>query len=424
MVSMLAYIFKQMENKVFVLGPGESNSDLYRVKGGTHPPGILYQGLIFLFLVFMGFSCNQTRTANQIEDKKVANHKEAGSMAHYEREITDAGGRKVIVPEKAGKVICSGSGCLRLLTYLGAHDRIVAVDGIEVKGSPIDARPYAIANPRFKTYPLFGEFRGYDNPELIAGLTPRPEVIFKMLPGGGINPDMLNNKTGIPVVSLVYGNLTYNRYQLNQSLRIMGDVTGKKQRAEEVIAYIDSIIHDLKTRGAKGSSLTCYVGGLGQSGPHGIQSTDPSFAPFAFLGLKNVASRGKDTEPVSYLNIAKEQIVVWDPDVIFIDISTMRLGADINALAQLREDPSFKHLKAVKNKQVYGLFPNNSYNKNFEVVLANAYFIGKIVFPETFSDIAPMEKAEEIAVFLNGGPAFAKLNEMFGNTGFARLLLP
>lgn len=345
------------------------------------------------------------------------------NLVNNVRGITDATGKKVIVPVKAGKVICSGAGCLRLLTYLDAHDLIVAVDGIEVKGSPIDARPYAIANPRFKTYPVFGEFRGYDSPELIAGLDPQPEVIFKMLPGGGISPDMLTNKTGIPVVSLIYGNLTYNRNQLNQSLRIMGDITGRKQRAEEVTAYIDSIINDLKTRSAKTSSLTCYIGGLGQSGPHGIQSTDPAFAPFVFLGLINVASQGEENEKVSYLNVAKEQIVVWDPDIIFIDISTLRLGADINALAQLRDDPSFRHLKAITNKQVYGLFPNNSYHQNYEVVLANAYFIGKIIFPEAFSDIDPMEKAEEISVFFNGGPAFARLNEMFGNTGFIQMAL-
>ena len=162
---------------------------------------------------------------------------------------------------------------------------------------------------------------------------------------------------------------------------------------------------------------------MGQSGPHGIQSTDPAFAPFALLNLKNISSQGKDTEKVSYLNVAKEQIVVWDPDIIFIDISTLRLGADINALAQLRDDPSFKHLKAIKNQQVYGLFPNYSYNQNFEVILANAYFIGKTIFPEAFSDINPIEKAEEISEFLNGGPAFAKLNEMFGNKGFKQLYL-
>ncbi len=386
--------------------------------------------LLSVFLIIITFSCTQNPEAERSRVGKGdqtqfgSEQVSTGCIENSTREITDATGRISAIPKEADKVICSGSGCLRLLTYLDAHDRIVAVDGIEVRGSPIDARPYAIANPQFKNYPVFGEFRGFDNPELIAGLEPQPNVIFKMLPGGGLSPDILSNKTGIPVVTLNYGNLTYNRQELNQSLRLMGDVVDKKQRAEDIIAYIDSIIYDLKTRSAIPSSLSCYIGGLGQSGPHGLQSTDPAFAPFAFLSLKNVAGQGKDTDPVSYLNVAKEQIIVWDPDIIFIDISTLRLGADINALEQLRNDPSYKHLGAVKNKQVYGLFPNYSYNQNIEVVLANAYFIGKIIYPDAFSDIDPIKKAEEISGFFNGEPSFGKLNEMFGNTGFTQIALP
>jgi len=384
----------------------------------------------YIFLVIITFSCNQNPSADLSQERKSGRTKFGSDQvssdftADSTREIIDATGRKSTIPKKADKVICSGSGCLRLLTYLDAHDRIVAVDGIEVRGSPIDARPYAIANPQFKNYPVFGEFRGYDNPELIAGLNPQPEVIFKMLPGGGVSPENLSSKTGIPVITLTYGNLTYNRHKLYQSLRLMGDVVDKKQRVDDVIAYIDSIIYDLKTRSDKPSALSCYIGGLGQSGPHGIQSTDPAYAPFAFLSLKNVASQGKDAEPFSYLNVAKEQIIVWDPDIIFVDISTLRLGADINALEQLRNDPSYKHLRAVKNKQVYGLFPNYSYNQNIEVVLANAYFIGKVIYPDAFSDIDPIKKAEEISVFLNGEPSFGKLNEMFGNTGFTQIAFP
>ena len=67
-----------------------------------------------------------------------------------ERRITDMAGRIVTIPQKVDRVICSGAGCLRLLTYLKTQDRIVAVDSIEINGSPIDARPYAIANPQFK----------------------------------------------------------------------------------------------------------------------------------------------------------------------------------------------------------------------------------------------------------------------------------
>ncbi len=77
--------------------------------------------------------------------------------------ITDAIGRKVALPLHPERVICSGPGSLRLLTYLQAQKRAVAVDSMEVNKQKIDARPYALANKQFKKYPVFGEFRGEDN---------------------------------------------------------------------------------------------------------------------------------------------------------------------------------------------------------------------------------------------------------------------
>src|SRR5690554_3190812 len=88
--------------------------------------------------------------------------------------ITDAMQRQVSIPVEVRHVICSGPGCLRLLTYLQAQHMIVGVDSIEVRGVDADARPYAMANPQFATYPVFGEFRGHDHPERIVTLEPLP----------------------------------------------------------------------------------------------------------------------------------------------------------------------------------------------------------------------------------------------------------
>ncbi len=412
--------------KICVRGKELFVKDFIKVK----IPGFARYVFFLLFINIIIYSCYQSTEGKSSNDKNEAGTINVGTpSALYEKNtngtdvITDLNARKISIPDRIDRVICSGSGCLRLLTYLKAHDRIVAVDGIEIRGSPIDARPYAIANPRFKEYPVFGEFRGFDNPELIAGLNPGPDVIFKMTPGGGINPGKLQNKTGIPVITLQYGNLTYNRQTFNQALSLMADIVGQQKRADEVLAYIDELIADLRTRIETSSNISCYIGGLGQSGPHGIQSTNPVYAPFEFLGIKNAASLAGSSLRVSYLNVSKEQIIVWNPDIIFIDISTMRLPGKANALGQLYNNPAFRDLKAVKNNRVYGLFPNNSYNENIEVVLANAYYIGKIVYPENFSDIDPMKKAEEISVFFNGGPAFSEMNKMFDNAGFSKINL-
>jgi len=341
-----------------------------------------------------------------------------------ERRITDMAGRMVTIPQKVDRVICSGAGCLRLLTYLKAHDRIVAVDSIEIKGSPLDARPYAIANPQFKNYPLFGEFRGHDNSELIAGLRPQPQVIFKTFAGRGQDLDDLQAKTGIPVIVLEYGNLTYGRKQLDRALRLMADVIGKKRRAEEVISLFNTLEQDLMHRTEdipRDQRPSCYVGGLGQAGPHGFQSTEPSFAPFVFTHARNVAAPSPGEKPLSHATVSKEKIVFWNPDVIFLDVSTMRLGAGASALDQLRTDPAYQGLSAVRKGDVFGLFPCNSYNVNFEAVFANAYYVGKILYPKRFADVDPMAKAEGISTFLNGGPAFENLNKQFKGLAFSRI---
>ena len=153
------------------------------------------------------------------------------------RAITDAAGRQVEIPQIVEHVICSGPGALRLLTYLESQDKIVAVDDMEKQRPRFDARPYALANPQFKDYPIFGEFRGHDHPERILTLDPLPQVIFKTYSAMGHDPVELSKKTGIPVIVLNYGNLGRHRNAMFQSLRIMGEALDKRERAENVIVF-------------------------------------------------------------------------------------------------------------------------------------------------------------------------------------------
>lgn len=341
--------------------------------------------------------------------------------------ITDSMGRELTVPAQVDRVICSGSGCLRLLTYLQAQDRIVGVDSAEKGGLPFsaDARPYAIANPQFRDYPLFGEFRGHDSPELIAGLDPQPQVIFKTYAArdGGI--DNLQAKTGIPVIALGYGNLTYARDDLDKTLIIMGSALGLEERAAEVIDFFDSLRADLENRTRdipEDQTPRVYIGGVAQRGGHGFQSTESAYAPFEFLNAQNVAGHLYSSERgSSHASVAKEKILIWDPEIIFLDISTTRLDGNANGLEQIRQDQAYRTLSAVKNSEVFGVFPYNYYTQNFENIFANAYFIGKTIYPDQFADIEPMEKAEEIASFLNGGPAFSIINNHFEGLGFSRI---
>ncbi|MBT8508497.1 iron transporter [Methanomicrobiaceae archaeon CYW5] len=330
--------------------------------------------------------------------------------------VTDALGREVTVPKSPERVVCSGAGCLRYLTYLRAQDRIVGVDDIEQRDTIFDARPYALANPQFKDYPLIGEFRGNDDPEKIVAAN--PQVIFKTYLTSPEDADELAEKTGIPVIALTYGSLSTYRDDMYASLRLMGHVMDREERAEEVIAFFNAAIADLNTRTEdipESEQPTTYVGGIAKSGPHGFQSTEPAYPPFAFVHANNVAGElGTD-----HADVAQEKIVEWDPELIFVDLSTLQ--TDPNAVTELRDDPSYQGLSAVQAGEVYGVLPYNWYTQNHGSIVADAYYIGTVLFPDRFSDVDPAAKADEIYTFLVGEPVFDEMNKAFGDKGFTRL---
>ena len=163
------------------------------------------------------------------------------------------------------------SGCLRYVCYLGAQDKIVGVDSIEKTKQAVEGRAYALANPQFASLPLIGEFRGKDDPEKIIGIG--PQVIFKTAaltdqPASAVAAaDTLQNKTAIPVIEMPYGDLATDngKGQAYSTIRMMGTITGTSARAEELLAYIDATVADLKKRTQdipESERKTAYVGGV------------------------------------------------------------------------------------------------------------------------------------------------------------------
>ena len=344
------------------------------------------------------------------------------------RTITDALGRQVEVPDKITHLICSGSGCPRLLTYLQTQHMLVGVDEGETRKRVFDARPYAFANPWLRDLPMIGMQGGRDNPEVILTLEPQPQVILRTYPTSGYDPVELQQKTGIPVVTLEYGGLLPDtRGDLYQTLRIMGDVTGSRDRAEEVIDFFEQHFTFLEEKVSQiehAARPSAYVGGIAYSGAHGFQSTEPDYPPFSLLKVKNVAGlSARLLQPMSHAVVAKEQILEWDPDYLFLDLSTLQLTPDTSGLHELKTDPGYQTLRAVKNGNVYGVLPYTWITKNYGSILADCYFVGKLLYPEVFAEIDPMEKADEIYSFLVNEPVFDKMNEMFRGLAFSRVPL-
>lgn len=346
------------------------------------------------------------------------------NLAHSTTTVTDAMGRTVTLPDPIERLICSGPGCLRLIVYLQATNMVVGVDDMEGRRSRFDARPYALAHPKFKTLPIFGEFRGYDNPELIITLDPAPQVIFKTFAGVmGYDPVELQKRTAIPVVALHHGNLSNKREGFYNSLRLLGKILDREARAEMVIAFFEETIIDLKTRSAskQREKPSVFLGGVAFRGPHGFQATEPNYPPFNFLSAMNLAA--KTGTELTHTLVSKEQIVEWDPEYIFLDLATLQMGEGAGGLHELRSDPAYQSLTAVATGKVYSVLPYNWYHINYGSVLANSYFIGTILYPDAFVDIKPAAKADAIYTFLVGKPVFEQMNNLFKGLVFQQIVV-
>jgi iron complex transport system substrate-binding protein len=393
---------------------------------------IIFIGILILALVTSSGCSSKSSPAENVDGATPA--EAAGTTTGADKltestdiTITDGFGRNVTVPRDVESVVCSGAGCLRYLVYLQAQDLVVGVDSLEKQENQIEGRPYVLANPQLKDYPLIGEARGQDDPEKIIDVNPQVVLKTSMI-GQASTPtaaeaDTLQSKTGIPVVALPYGSLSNEegKARMYSSLRIMGEVVGKQERAEEVIAYIEATMQDLENRTAdipESERKTVYIGGVSMAGAHGIISTEPSYPPFLWVNANNVA-KGLGAD---HADIAKEALVDWDPEYIFIDVGTLQVGNE-GAIGELKNDESLQGLSAVKNGNVYGVIPYNFYSTNYESVLANAYFVGKVLYPDRFEDIDPETKANEIFTFFLGKPVFSDLNGQYNDTGFKQIQL-
>ncbi|MFA4719590.1 iron ABC transporter substrate-binding protein [Pyrococcus kukulkanii] len=321
--------------------------------------------------------------------------------------VTDMLGRTVEVPKEVHRIVAAGPGCLRLIVYLNASDMVVGVEDFEKRFN--FGRPYILAHPELKNLPTIGPGGPGKLPNLEEIMKLKPDVIF-MTYVDKKTADEIQEKTGIPVVILSYGELaTFRDEELFKSLELAGKILGKEERAKEVINFIKSIQKDLEERTRDVTPKTVYVGGIGYKGAHGIESTEADYPPSKAVHAENVASvLGK-----GHKFIDKEKLLEWQPEYLFIDEGGLKL-----ILEDYKKNPGFYNsLKAVQEGKVYGLLPYNFYATNIGTAMADAYFIGKVLYPEKFKDIDPAKRADEIYEFLVGKPVYSIMAKQFGGFG-------
>lgn len=323
--------------------------------------------------------------------------------------IEDMLGRSVTLPAKVERVAGAGPGALRLIVYLQAMDMVAGIEEAESRWGS-EGRPYIMAHPELKDHPTIGPGGPGNLPDMEALVQLRPDVLFITYVDAR-TADNIQDKTGVPVVVLNYGDNPFGD-ELLASLELAGRILGKEGRAREVVSYIRQSIDDLKSRTTgipETERVRAYAGGISFRGAQGIESTESQFALLAAVNAYNVA----DEPQPGHRTIDPEMLVKWDPEVIFIDEGGLEL-----VIQDYAKNPGFyRSLSAVKNGRLYGFLPYNYYTTNVETALADTFFIGKVLYPALFEDIDPVAKADEIYSFFVGKPLYADMAKVYRGFG-------
>jgi iron complex transport system substrate-binding protein len=332
----------------------------------------------------------------------------AGDNGSATRTITDGAGRSVDVPETVERVVGVGPGSLRQIAYLGATDRVVGVEDAEVDGWARKV-PYNQANPELRDLPVIGSAgpNAGGNSEKILAVD--PDVLFYY--GDPSRADSLQEQTETPVVVLKIVDFVGKeaRETMYDTWRLVGNILDTSDRAEAVIEFVDETISDLHERTAgipADERETAYVGAINYKGAHGLATTRKTFPPFRFVNVENVATN-LDTDAAS-VQVSQEQLLTWDPATMFVSAANLgRVREDV------RSNSAFEQIDAVGDGAVYSILPHASYHHNYGSILANAYFVGRTLYPDRFDDLDFESKTNAIYEELLGTGLYDELTNTY-----------
>lgn len=330
--------------------------------------------------------------------------------------VTDMIGRNVeIVPGSYTRVVCIGAGALRMYTYINGADLLCGVEDIDntsLQNRPkmFDsvAIPYRIAyESEFSKLPSCG----VGGPQAQAAeaekiLSCNPDIVISEYEDVQ-KEDALQEQLGVPVITLRSGPNNVFDDSFIGSLRLLGLIFGKEARAEAIASFIASEKAAISSRTAvvpEDSKPSVYICGLGNWGTTNHLMTMPNYIAFDVASVKNAASglSGKGVQAIE-----KEYFVSLGKDM---DIIVMDAAAVKNIKPLYKEDPTmFDTCKAWKDGEVYLQMAFNAYYTNYEIALANTWFVAKAVYPDLFKDIDLSAKMDEITEVFLGQPLAEKI---------------
>ncbi len=311
------------------------------------------------------------------------------------RQVTDQLGRQVTLPDHVDRVVVLQHQTLNLLVQLDATPDIV---GIQYDWKQQLGDSYQRLAPELSKLPTVGDLT-HVNLESLVALHPQVVFVTNYAPKEMI--DQIS-QLGIPVVAISLSkdakdqagklNPTLDNEEqaynegLKEGITLIGDVVGREQQAKQLIDYTFAqrkIVSDRLQSIPAAQRIRVYMANpelttYGSGKYTGLM--------MAHAGALNVAA----ATVKGYKQVSLEQIIAWDPQVIFVQDRYPEV------IGEITDDPKWQTIDAVKNHKVY-LMPE--YAKAWGYPMPEALALGELwmakkLYPARFKDIDMQRQAD------------------------------
>ncbi len=324
-----------------------------------------------------------------------------------EEELTliDMIDRTVTVPRPIERVVSGPPDPTRLIVALGEGNKLVGINSYgstclcynSPEVAPICAAE--VCGGKLFELPVVGWCVSIDNAELTLSL--EPDVIFAYGASSTYSDaaNTLQEQTGIPVVCVKSGGHKFE--ELYEAAELLGIILTKEDEAQEIVTFVQEKIDEVGEVtseipddekptvyfASRGVEPSAYFGG--------VTTTTNFYEPLDIAGGINVA-KDCGTSPGAAVDVSKEQIIAWNPDIIIVAHSFDTPLDEVNDVEVILSDPDLQTLDAVKNHRVYfSMYPyccGTPQDRN----LANMMYLAKLFHPEEFEDLDVEEEGNEI----------------------------
>lgn len=304
------------------------------------------------------------------------------------RQITDQTGRQVTIPDRVDRIVVLQHQTLNLLVQMNATDKIV---GVMANWKQQLGDSYARLAPELNQKATLGNLTHVD-PEKLVALHPQVVFVTNYAP-----QEMIDSITalGIPVVAISLRHdepgekakmnpsirdeeMAYDK-GLREGITLIGEIINKPAEAKALITATDEgrkIVSDRLKDVPAEKRIRAYM-----ANPELTTYGSGKYTGLMMLhaGAVNVAA----ATVKGFKTVSMEQVIAWDPQVIFVQDRYPSVVNEINS------SPQWQAIDAVKNHRVW-LMPD--YAKAWGYPMPEAMGIGELwmakkLYPQKFQDV-------------------------------------